>query len=143
MVMHKAYIRSTPFSHVHIQKSRFLALPICRSTGFGHIPIASASSAGLPINRSTLFSHIQFEFLNSLLCLFADQQVLGIYPLPVPALPVCRSIDQRLFHTYSLNFRILCSADLPINGFWAYTHCQCQHCRSADQQINVFFTHTV
>ena len=37
------------------------------------------------------FSHIQFEFSNSLLCRFAVQQVLGIYPLPVPALPVCRS----------------------------------------------------
>ena len=94
---------------------------------------ASASFAGLPINRSITFSHIQFEFSNSLLCRFADQQVLGIYPLPVPALPVCRSTDQRFFHTYSLNFQISCSADLPINRFWAYTHCQCQLCRSADQ----------
>merc|ERR1712215_100823 len=118
------------------------ALPICQSTGFGHIPIASASLAGLPINRSTLFSHIQFEFLNSLLCRYADQQVLDIYPLTVPSLPVCRSTDRRLFHTYSLNFRIPCSADLPINRFWAYTHYQCQLCRSANQRINAFFTRT-
>ena len=94
--------------------------PIFKSTGFGNISLASASSAGLPINRSTPFSHIQFEFSNSSLCRFANQQVSDIHLLPLPALPVCQSTDQRHFQMYifknlnSLLCRIANQRILPI-----------------------------
>ena len=79
-----------------------------------------------------------FKNIDSLLFRIADQQVLDIHLLPLPALPVCQSTDQHLFDTYifkNLNSLICRFDNQRILRIYLLPLPALPVCRSTDQRL--------